>query len=83
MDWNNHPDTKFEEVKKVLKESIDTIKQQSKIIGDKIEIKTCRQQHLPKRRVSKLIRTGSFTYHNVGSGFSEKIRHLLSFLFDY
>ena len=30
MDWNNHPDTKFEEVKKVLKESIDTIKQKSK-----------------------------------------------------
>ena len=30
MDWNNHPDTKFEEVKKVLKESIDTVKQKLK-----------------------------------------------------
>jgi len=28
MDWNNHPDTSFEEVKKVLKESIETVKQQ-------------------------------------------------------
>ena len=27
MDWNNHPDTSFEEVKKVLKESIETVKQ--------------------------------------------------------
>jgi len=26
MDWNNHPDTTFEEIKKVLKESIDEIK---------------------------------------------------------
>ena len=30
MDWNNHPDTTFEEVKKVLKESIQTVKQQLK-----------------------------------------------------
>jgi hypothetical protein len=30
MDWNNHPDTTFEEVKKVLKESIETVKQQLK-----------------------------------------------------
>lgn len=30
MDWNNHPDTKFEEVKKVLKESIDEVKRQLK-----------------------------------------------------
>lgn len=30
MDWNNHPDTKFEEVKKVLKESIDAVKQKLK-----------------------------------------------------
>ena len=28
MDWNNHPDTTFEEIKKVLKESIDEIKEQ-------------------------------------------------------
>ena len=28
MDWNNHPDTTFEEVKKVLKESIDEVKRQ-------------------------------------------------------
>jgi hypothetical protein len=27
MDWNNHPDTSFEEVKKVLKEAIETVKQ--------------------------------------------------------
>jgi hypothetical protein len=26
MDWNNHPDTTFEEIKKVLKESINEIK---------------------------------------------------------
>lgn len=26
MDWNNDPDTTFEEIKKVLKESIDEIK---------------------------------------------------------
>lgn len=26
MDWNNHPDTSFEEVKKVLKESIEKVK---------------------------------------------------------
>jgi len=30
MDWNNHPDTSFEELKKVLKESIETVKQQIK-----------------------------------------------------
>ena len=30
MDWNNHPDTTFEEVKKVLKESIQTVKPQLK-----------------------------------------------------
>ncbi len=30
MEWNNHPDTKFDEVKKVLRESIETIKQQLK-----------------------------------------------------
>ena len=30
MDWNNHPDTTFEEVKKVLKESIQAVKQQLK-----------------------------------------------------
>jgi hypothetical protein len=30
MDWNNHPDTTFEEVKKVLKESIQTVKLQLK-----------------------------------------------------
>ncbi len=30
MDWNNHPDTTFEDVKKVLEESIDTIKQHLK-----------------------------------------------------
>ncbi|MBC7934158.1 MAG: hypothetical protein H7Y86_02190 [Rhizobacter sp.] len=28
MDWNNHPDTTFEEVKKVLRESITTVQQQ-------------------------------------------------------
>ena len=28
MDWNNHPDTSFEEVKKVLKESLEEIKRQ-------------------------------------------------------
>ncbi len=28
MDWNNHPDTSFEEVKKVLKESIGVVKRQ-------------------------------------------------------
>lgn len=30
MDWNNHPDTTFEEIKKVLKESIDEIKNSKK-----------------------------------------------------
>ena len=30
MDWNNHPDTRFNEVKKVLKESINTIMDQLK-----------------------------------------------------
>ena len=30
MDWNNHPDTSFEEVKKVLRESIEAVKQQLK-----------------------------------------------------
>ena len=30
MDWNNHPDTTFEEVKKVLKESIKKVEQQLK-----------------------------------------------------
>ena len=30
MDWNNHPVTTFDEVKKVLKESIQTVKQQLK-----------------------------------------------------
>ena len=30
MDWNNHPDTTFDEVKKVLKESIQTVKGQLK-----------------------------------------------------
>lgn len=30
MDWNNHPDTTFDEVKKVIKESIETVKQQLK-----------------------------------------------------
>lgn len=30
MDWNNHPDTRFEEVKKVLKESKDEVKRQIK-----------------------------------------------------
>lgn len=30
MDWNNHPDTTFDEVKKVLRESIQTVKQQLK-----------------------------------------------------
>ena len=28
MDWNNHPDTTFKEMKKVLKESIDTVAKQ-------------------------------------------------------
>ncbi len=28
MDWNNHPDTTFEAMKKVLKESIDKVKSQ-------------------------------------------------------
>ena len=28
MDWNNHPDTQFEELKKVLKESMDEVKGQ-------------------------------------------------------
>lgn len=28
MDWNNHPNTTFAEVKKVLKESLDTVKKQ-------------------------------------------------------
>ena len=27
MDWNNHPDTTFDEVKKVLRESIQTVKE--------------------------------------------------------
>jgi len=30
MDWNNHPDTNFEDVKKVLRESIDAVKQKLK-----------------------------------------------------
>ena len=30
MDWNNHPETTFDEVKKVLGEAIQTIKQQLK-----------------------------------------------------
>lgn len=30
MDWNNHPDTKFQEVKMVLKESIDEVERQLK-----------------------------------------------------
>jgi hypothetical protein len=30
MDWNNHPDTKFKEVKRVLKESIQTVKRKLK-----------------------------------------------------
>jgi len=30
MDWNNHPDTKFEEVKEVLRESIEAVKQKLK-----------------------------------------------------
>lgn len=30
MDWNNHPDTNFKEVKKVLKESIETVRQKLK-----------------------------------------------------
>ena len=30
MDWNNHPDTKFEEVKKVLKESLIAVESQLK-----------------------------------------------------
>src|SRR5204863_3697857 len=30
MDWNNHPDTTFKEVKKVLKESLDTVVKQLK-----------------------------------------------------
>jgi hypothetical protein len=30
MDWNNHPDTTFEEVKKVLKESMEEVKRQLK-----------------------------------------------------
>ena len=28
MDWNNHPDTTFREVKKVLKESIEAVRKQ-------------------------------------------------------
>jgi hypothetical protein len=28
MDWNNHPDTTFKEVKKVLQESIEAVKKQ-------------------------------------------------------
>ena len=28
MDWNNHPDTTFDEVKEVLSESINEIKKQ-------------------------------------------------------
>lgn len=28
MDWNKHPDSSSEEVKKVLKESIDEVKRQ-------------------------------------------------------
>jgi hypothetical protein len=28
MDWNNHPDTTFNEVKQVLQESLDTIRKQ-------------------------------------------------------
>jgi hypothetical protein len=30
MDWNNHPDTSFEEVKKVIKKSIEAVKQKLK-----------------------------------------------------
>jgi hypothetical protein len=30
MDWNNHPDTTFKEVKKVLKESMEAVKRQLK-----------------------------------------------------
>ena len=30
MDWNNHPETTFAEVKKVLQESIEAIKKQLK-----------------------------------------------------
>jgi len=30
MDWNNHPDTSFEELKKVLRESMEAVKQQLK-----------------------------------------------------
>jgi hypothetical protein len=30
MDWNNHPDTTFDEVKKVLRESMEAVKQQLK-----------------------------------------------------
>ena len=30
MDWNNHPDTKFEDVKRVLRESIETVEQKLK-----------------------------------------------------
>ena len=28
LDWNNHPKTTFEELKKVLKESLDEVKKQ-------------------------------------------------------
>jgi hypothetical protein len=28
VDWNNHPNTSFEDIKKVLKESIDEVKKQ-------------------------------------------------------
>jgi hypothetical protein len=30
MDWNNHPDTSFGEVKKLLKESIEAVKKKLK-----------------------------------------------------
>jgi len=32
MDWNNHPDTTFEEVKMVLKESMEEVKSQLELI---------------------------------------------------
>lgn len=41
MDWNNHPDTTFEEVKKVLKESMDAVK--SQLDQTQIDLATLRE----------------------------------------
>ncbi|RYF91385.1 MAG: hypothetical protein EOO03_01480 [Chitinophagaceae bacterium] len=39
MDWNNHPDTKFEEVKKVIRESIEIIKRRQTATSPAFEAK--------------------------------------------